>query len=408
MTWLDRTWRYSPAIIALALALYLGSRGGIQAAAVWLAMAVLAAAVAYAAERRLALPLRRLGEAAQRLARGERADPLSERGEARRLAHALEAIDARLVALRHESLAQDEARRSAQTDLQAAEERYAAAVSGAEDGLWDWDLRADTVYYSPRWKSMLGLPLDGAGGHPDVWLNRVHADDLPTVQAALDHHLSGQTPTFLVEHRLRREAGDDIWVLARGRAIRSAGGKPVRLVGLITDISVRKRAEEILMGMAEGIASQRGEGFYRALVQSFAKVLQAPAAFLTTCLDERVTRVRTLAFWDGQKFLDAIEYDLPGTPCDTVINQGETCFIDRDLAARFPVEAGFESYLGIPVFDLQHHVIGHLACLGTLPMDDPLPHESIFKVFATRAGIEMEYAAVAGRLAGFQTAATTP
>ncbi len=408
MTWSNRAWLYSPAILALAFALYLGTHGGIQAAAVWLMMALLAAAVAYAAERRLALPLRRLGEAAQRLARGERADPLSERGDARRLAHALEAIGARLDALQRETLAQDEARRSAQTDLRAAEERYAAAVSGADDGLWDWDLRTDAVYYSPRWKNMLGLPMDGATGRPTEWLDRVHADDLPTVRAALDTHLSGLVPTFLAEHRLRRSDGRDIWVLGRGRAVRSASGKPIRLVGLITDISARKRAEEILIGMAEGVATARGDEFYRALVKSFAQVLHVQAAFLTRCMDEQVKRVRTLAFWDGQQFLDPIEYDLAGTPCDTVINQGQTCFIDRDLAARFPVEAGFENYLGIPVFDHRHEVIGHLASLGTLPMDDPLPHEPIFKVFAARAGTEMEYAAVAAKLADMQTAPTMP
>ncbi|HNF89107.1 MAG TPA: PAS domain-containing protein [Thiobacillaceae bacterium] len=393
-----RAWLYSPALLALALAIGSGAAG--EALAPWLLLAVLAAAVAWSAEQGQAEPLQRLARAAERLARGEAAGPLDEAAQAAPLAQALGAIEKKMDALRQELGALDAAGRRAQVELQSAEERYAAAVSGADDGLWDWDLRADTVFHSPRLRAMLGLGDESASGRSADWYGRVHPDDLPALKAAVDAHLAGATPSLLAEHRLRRADGREIWVLARGRAIRSAGGRAIRLVGLVTDISQRKRAEEILRGMAEGVASARGESFYQALVKSFAGVLRVRAAFVTQCLDPNVQRVRTLAFWDGERFLDAIEYDLANTPCDSVINGGQACFIADHLAERFPCEEGFESYLGIPIFDLDRRIIGHLACLGTLPMDDPLPHEPIFSVFASRAGMEMEYMAMAGRLAG--------
>lgn len=81
-----------------------------------------------------------------------------------------------------------------------------------------------------------------------------------------------------------------------------------------------------------------------------------------------------LAWWNGEAFVDSIEFDLVGTPCDIVINQGITCFY------------------------AEGRVIGHLASTGTLPMDDPLPHESIFNVCAARAGIEMENSALPEQL----------
>ncbi len=397
MNWTRRAWLYSPALLALALAVWTGAAGGTPAP--WLLLAVLAAAVAWSAEHGQAEHLDRFARAADRLARDEAAGVLDESADAAPLARALAAIEARMEAMRQEMSALDAAGRRTETELQSAEERYAAAVSGADDGLWDWDLRADTVFHSPRLRAMLGLAGEAGTWHSADWYLRVHPDDLPGLKAAVDAHLAGDTPALLAEHRLRRADGSELWVLARGRAIRSAGGRAIRMVGLVTDISQRKRAEEILRGMAEGVASARGESFYQALVQSFARVLRVRAAFVTQCLDPNVQRVRTLAFWDGQQFLDAIEYDLANTPCDSVINGGQACFIADHLAERFPCEAGYESYLGIPIFDLKRRIIGHLACLGVLPMDDPLPHEPIFTVFASRAGMEMEYMAMAGRLA---------
>lgn len=105
-----------------------------------------------------------------------------------------------------------------------------------------------------------------------------------------------------------------------------------------------------------------------------------------------------LAWWNGEAFVDSIEFDLVGTPCDIVISQGKTCFYAKGLQTLFPREAGRENYLGIPIFDAEGRVIGHLASTGTLPMDDPLPHESIFNVCAARAGIEMENSALPEQL----------
>ena len=129
--------------------------------------------------------------------------------------------------------------------LRESEERYALAVRGANDGLWDWDLRSDRIYYSPRWKEMLGLPEDGFGDAPAAWFERVHPEDLAALQAAIADHVAGRTPHLHVEQRVLHEDGSWRWMLTRGVATRD-GGSPMRMAGSQSDLTARKRLEERL------------------------------------------------------------------------------------------------------------------------------------------------------------------
>jgi PAS domain S-box-containing protein len=124
-----------------------------------------------------------------------------------------------------------------------SEERYALAVLGANDGLWDWNLHTNEVYYSPRWKSMLGCAEHEIGSSPNAWFELVHAQDLKRVKAEIAAHLEGQTLHFENEHRMLHKDGTYHWILSRGLAVRDASGKASRMAGSQTDITERKQAE---------------------------------------------------------------------------------------------------------------------------------------------------------------------
>ncbi len=109
--------------------------------------------------------------------------------------------------------------------LRQSEERYALAVRGANDGLWDWDLVADTIYYAPRWKAMLGYDEDQIGEGTDEWFRRVHPNDLDRVHQEVAAHLSGQAPHLQTEHRMLHADGHYRWVLTRGLVVRDADGR---------------------------------------------------------------------------------------------------------------------------------------------------------------------------------------
>jgi len=131
--------------------------------------------------------------------------------------------------------------------LRESEERYALAVRGANDGVWDWDIRSDTVHYSPRWYDMLGLPAQTEPGKLEDWLTLVHPDDVALLTQALAAHSDGSTPHFEHEHRVRGPAGGWRWLQARGIAVHDLAGKAYRMAGSMADITDRKRAERQLL-----------------------------------------------------------------------------------------------------------------------------------------------------------------
>lgn len=134
-------------------------------------------------------------------------------------------------------------RRRVEAALRESEERYALAVFGANDGIWDWNLKTNQIYFSPRWKSMLGYSDDEIRSDPQEWLSRVHPDDLPGLKKALFAHLQGGTSHFEQEHRMRTRAGSYRWILSRGLAVRAEDGAATRIAGSQTDISPSKEAE---------------------------------------------------------------------------------------------------------------------------------------------------------------------
>ena len=134
-------------------------------------------------------------------------------------------------------------------DLAISEERYALAACAANDGIWDWDLQSDRVYYSPRWQALLGisdelLPARELG--PEEWFDRVHEDDLPGLRLAIEAHLSGRTSLLQSKHRVRHADGTWRWVLTRGMAVRNTDGEPSRMAGSLSDITISRRTERQL------------------------------------------------------------------------------------------------------------------------------------------------------------------
>lgn len=138
-------------------------------------------------------------------------------------------------------------RRQVELRLRESEERYALAVRGANDGLWDWNLKTDELYLSARWKAMLGCGDGEIGSSPDHWFARVHPEDVAELKDAIAQHFAGQQPHVELEHRLRHRNGQWRWMLARGLAIFDAAGVPYRMAGSLTDITDRKATEAQLV-----------------------------------------------------------------------------------------------------------------------------------------------------------------
>ena len=131
----------------------------------------------------------------------------------------------------------------AEDALRASEERFALAMAGSSNGLWDWDVRTGSVYYAPRFKELLGYSESEMENTFDAWQTRLHPDDLAATMAAVDAHLNKKRP-FSHRYRLRCKQGDYRWFLARGQALWDDAGKATRMAGSIMDISEQIAAEQ--------------------------------------------------------------------------------------------------------------------------------------------------------------------
>ncbi|HLO50014.1 MAG TPA: PAS domain S-box protein [Kamptonema sp.] len=136
------------------------------------------------------------------------------------------------------------ARKQTEAALQASEERWQLALKGSNDGIWDWNVQTNEVFYSPRWNEILGEPEGAIANNLDEWSNRVHSDDIDAVRTAIADHFAKKTSFYITEHRIQCKNGSYKWILHRGRATWDEAGNPLRMVGSATDITDRKQAEQ--------------------------------------------------------------------------------------------------------------------------------------------------------------------
>ncbi|MFB2897757.1 PAS domain S-box protein [Aerosakkonemataceae cyanobacterium BLCC-F50] len=144
----------------------------------------------------------------------------------------------------------------AEVALKESEERWQLALRGNNDGIWDWNLESNQVFFSPRWKEMLGYADSEIANHVNEWIVRVHPDDLSKAMQAINEHLDKKTPFYINEHRLLCKDGTYKWILDRGQALWNDQGKPIRMVGSHTDITERKQAEVLLKERQISLAQQ--------------------------------------------------------------------------------------------------------------------------------------------------------
>ncbi|MEM9770163.1 MAG: EAL domain-containing protein [Cyanobacteria bacterium P01_D01_bin.73] len=175
-------------------------------------------------------------------------------------------------------------RKRAEDSLQASEERWQLALQGNNDGIWDWNVQKNRVFYSARWKTMLGFEDHEIGNRVQEREERIYPDDRDRVLIELQRYLDQDIPTYSCEYRLQSKDGSYKWILDRGQALWDRDGTAIRMVGSCTDIDDRKRAEASLRSSEErfraiieqaavGISQLDRDGYYVKVNEKFCSLL---------------------------------------------------------------------------------------------------------------------------------------
>ncbi|MCH7882656.1 MAG: PAS domain-containing protein, partial [Proteobacteria bacterium] len=151
-----------------------------------------------------------------------------------------------------------DARTKTDQQLKAIEDRWQFAVEGNRDGVWDWNVKDNEVYFSKCWKNMLGFDEDEISSDLNEWEKRIHPDDKDRVMADVNRHFVGEAPYYENEHRVLCKDGTYKWILDRGTVVaRTEDGKPLRMIGTHTDITERKLEQEALAKNIRDLEDQK-------------------------------------------------------------------------------------------------------------------------------------------------------
>lgn len=186
------------------------------------------------------------------------------------------------------------------------------------------------------------------------------------------------------------------------RIVHDNSGKPARIIQSIRDLTeirqrerMLKQENELLHYIVEATSAEHGNNFFQPLVKNLADTLGAKFVLITEVVNpDEVTRVRTLALWAENNFGENVEYDLKGTPCEDVVNK-DVAYFPENIQEQFPddemlVDMGVHSYLGIPFQDSAGRPLGHIAVLNDRALIEPERAIALIRVFAVRAGAELE------------------
>lgn len=175
-------------------------------------------------------------------------------------------------------------RKRTEESLRVSDRRWQFALEGSGDGIWDWNMLTNEVFFSPQWKALLGYREDELSPRIDEWVGRVHPDDLPGCWRDLQRYQDGETLIYSNEHRLRCKDGTYKWILDRGQAVQwDDAGRPVRMIGSHFDMSARKETEEALKEAKE--AERSANAAKSRLLATVAHEFHTPLGVLTLGAD---------------------------------------------------------------------------------------------------------------------------
>jgi PAS domain S-box-containing protein len=282
-----------------------------------------------------------------------------------------------------------EERKRMENALRNSERKYRALINEASDAIVLTDTEGNVLDTNKKALELFGYSKDEllqkhvTELHPKEELEKTFT----AFQEAVQSGAGSRSDT-----KILRKDGKTVPVDITGSVIQYGDQEVVQ--GFFRDITERKRAEEVVRNIAEGVSAETGEIFFQSLVRHLAQMLEMDYALVGELIDPRGENVETVAVWAHNDIVDNFTYELANTPCQNVVGQ-TLCSYQEKVQEQFPLdhmlqEMNVASYVGVPLFDSWGRPLGIMAVLDGRPVQNPEFVESTLRVFAARAAAELE------------------
>jgi PAS domain S-box-containing protein len=282
-----------------------------------------------------------------------------------------------------------EERKRMEKALRNSERKYRALINDASDSIVLSDTEGNVVDTNKKALELFGYSKDEllqkhvTELHPKEELEKTFTVFQEAVQSGAGS---------LSDTKILRKDGKTVPVDITGSVIHYGDQNVVQ--GFFRDVTERKRAEEVVRNIAEGVSAETGEIFFQSLVRHLAQMLEVDYALVGELTDPREENVETVAVWAHNHIVDNFTYELANTPCQNVVGQ-TLCSYPEKVQKQFPLdhmlqEMNVASYVGVPLFASKRRPLGVMAVLDGKPLENPEFVESTLRVFAARASAELE------------------
>jgi len=283
---------------------------------------------------------------------------------------------------------------AAQKALRESAERFRLVAEQTGQLIYDYDLTTGRiVQWAGGIEAVTGYtPEEFTSFTMEEFIGQVHPEDKVDVVRHVQRSLTMRRP-FQIEYRFRTKSGDYAVLEDRGVFLKDDAGDFARMLGSISDITSRRRAEEAVKTIAKGVSSTTGDAFFRTLVENLGVALRADCVLIGEVPPD-LSRAESIATWTKEGVGENFTYLLKGTPCEEVAS-GRSCTIPAGIATQFPadtmlVDMNAEGYSGVPLMNTEGKVIGLMVVLFVTPIQNPGLAESTLQIFASRAAGEIE------------------
>ena len=295
------------------------------------------------------------------------------------------------------------AQHEAQQAVDEATQRFKSIAQATNDGIWDWDLRTNTSWWSNGIQTLFGLSPDEMTTGITSWTDFIHPEDKEEVLAALHEALVSKRTDWSAEYRFQRKDGSYAEVLDRAQIFRDESGIAIRMVGGVSDLTERRqselrlaqlnRIEQATMKIAAGVSASTGAAFFEQLARSMAQATAADGAFIARFHDSQMHLAETVTAVVDGRIVPNFKYAISGSPSEKLVT-GTDCIVLDNVTHCFPssgaAKMGMQSYVGCRLDNAAGQPLGLLFVLFQETVPQPEFVAQTIQIFAARAASELE------------------